>query len=313
MSDPIIPTTRLAPGIKPASRLALGISSFGQEERGFPVFDRFFEAGGNFFDSAWVYGINYGEGVCEKTLGSWLASRGVHDDVVLLGKGCHPPHCTPDSLAPQLTQTLERLRADHIDIHMLHRDDPRIPVGEFVDALCALVTEGSIRAYGFSNWTIERIEEARAYARRNNLPTPAGVSNNLSLAEMIKPIYDGCISLSDRESRTWLAHADLPVIPWSSQGRGVFTLPSPDTLAASPLTECWYSEANVERARRAWRLAADRDVLPVNIALAYVLNLPYATFPIIGPRTVDELVTSLPALDLRLSPDELRWLAVEDG
>lgn len=74
---------------------------------------------------------------------------------------------------------------------------------------------------------------------------------------------------------------------------------------------CWYSEDNWRRRERAVELAAKRGVLPINIALAYVLCQPFPTIPIIGPRTLEELRTSLPALGVELSPEKLRWLNLE--
>ena len=74
---------------------------------------------------------------------------------------------------------------------------------------------------------------------------------------------------------------------------------------------CWYSDDNFQRLERAGELARRRGVLPINIALAYVLCQPFPTFPLIGPRTLAETGASAPALDIDLTPDELRWLKLE--
>ena len=70
--------------------------------------------------------------------------------------------------------------------------------------------------------------------------------------------------------------------------------------------------ANFKRLERAKELAAKKNVLPINIALAYVLCQPFPTFPLIGPRTLEETRTSFPALDVDLTPEEVRWLNLED-
>ena len=74
---------------------------------------------------------------------------------------------------------------------------------------------------------------------------------------------------------------------------------------------CWYSDDNFLRLDRANALAQKRGVLPINIALAYVLAQPFPTFPLIGPRTLSETRTSLPGLSVELTPDEVRWLNLE--
>jgi len=297
---------------KMPSVLALGTSSFGDPTHAYPIYDTFFELGGNFLDTGWVYGIAYGAGICEKTLGAWIESRGVRSQAVIFAKGGHPPHCDPEAIMPQLEESLDRLRTTYVDLYMVHRDNHDVPVEEFVDALACLMTEGIAHSYGFSNWSTERVGAALNYARLRGIPTPVAVSNNLSLAEMVRPIYPGCISVFDKASRSWYQQERMALIPWSSQGRGVFTsVGKPDDLATSSLADCWYSEGNVQRLDRAQRLAKTFKVLPVNIALAYVLNQPFPTFPIIGPRSTDELLSSVPAVDLRLTQAEMDWLDLE--
>ena len=294
------------------SLLALGTSSFGSLDRAAPVYDRYAERGGTFFDSAWVYGVNYSPGCCERTLGDWMSSRGVSDQMTVLAKGGHPPYCTPGELETQLDESLERLQLDRAGLYMLHRDDANIPVGEFVDALQSLVQRGHAGAYGFSNWTLDRVGEAIAYARSHDLPGPVALSNQLSLAVMHRPVYPGCIHVADTAARQWLEREGIVLIPWSSQGRGVFTaVGSEASFREGELAECWFSSDNWKRVERARKLATDRGVQPVNIALAWVLHQPFSTFPIIGPRTCEELDASLDALDVRLSEEELAWLNLE--
>ena len=77
------------------------------------------------------------------------------------------------------------------------------------------------------------------------------------------------------------------------------------------LNRCWYADDNWQRRDRVLDLAKRRGVLPINIALAYVLSQPFPTFPLIGPRTLEELRTSLPALEVELTPQEVKWLNLE--
>jgi len=129
---------------------------------------------------------------------------------------------------------------------------------------------------------------------------------------MVEPPWAGCLSASDAASRAWLTKTQTPLLPWSSQARGFFTdRARPDDRSDAELARCWYSDDNFRRLERVDELARRRGVLPINIALAYVLCQPFPTFPLIGPRTLSETRTSLPALDIDLTPDELRWLNLE--
>jgi aryl-alcohol dehydrogenase-like predicted oxidoreductase len=105
----------------------------------------------------------------------------------------------------------------------------------------------------------------------------------------------------------------MPLFPWSSQARGFFLdgRAHPDKKEDAELVRCWYSEDNFQRLERARELAKKRNVLPINIALAYVLNQPFPTFPLIGPRALWETRTSLQALEVKLTPDELAYLNLE--
>jgi aryl-alcohol dehydrogenase-like predicted oxidoreductase len=307
-----IPHRVLAGTDRSASLLALGTSYFGQLRQTAPLLDGYAAMSGNLFDTAWEYGQEIDPGCCERALGRWMRTRGVRDSVVLLVKGGRQPYCNPDRLEDQLSESMSRLNVDYIDIYMMHRDDATIPAAEFVDVLASFVTRRLVRSYGFSNWTPKRVDEAAAYAQAKGLPDARTISNQLSLAVMERPLYTGCISSSDPASREWLRARGLTLIPWSSQGRGVFTaIRRPEDLQHSRLGACWYSPHNVERLRRAQTLGQRRAVLPVNIALAWVLHQPFKTHPIIGPRNVAELGSSVDALNVQLSNAELSWLNLE--
>ena len=85
----------------------------------------------------------------------------------------------------------------------------------------------------------------------------------------------------------------------------------PDKKDDPELVRCWYSEDNFRRRDRVVEMAKKRNVLPINIALAYVLCQPFPTFPLIGPRQLSETRTSFPALEIDLSEQEVKWLNLE--
>ncbi len=192
-----IPKRQIAGLRKPASVVSLGFEFFPSFAAASLTMDCYFEAGGNLFDSAYVYGA----GKTEKIFGDWHTSRRIpREDFILIGKGAHSPLCYPDVIAKQLDQSLDRLRTDYVDVYFMHRDNPMIPVGEFIDAMDAEVRRGRIRGiFGGSNWSRERMDEAVAYARKNGRAAPSAVSNNFSLAKMLDPIWPGCVAGSDDE------------------------------------------------------------------------------------------------------------------
>ena len=293
---------------KPISRLVMGVDN----QRTMPhlavMLDDFFERGGTCFDTAYIYM----GGLSEKLLGQWVKNRGIREQVVIIGKGAHTPYCDPENLTKQLLESLDRLQTDYIDLYFMHRDNPEIPVGEFVEVLNEHLRAGRIRAFGGSNWTIQRVEEANKYAREHGLTGFAAVSNNFSLARMIEPPWAGCISSSDPESRAWFERNQMPLFSWSSQARGFFTgRARPDDFSDPELVRCWYSEDNFRRLERVNQLAREKGVEPINIALAYVLSQPFPTFALIGPRALSETHSSLKALEIELTPEEVKWLNLE--
>lgn len=298
---------RTIPGLaKPASVVALGFEDFRTFSSGSILLDAFFEAGGNLFDTGYVYGGGY----TETLLGQWLKNRGVREQSVIIAKGAHSPLCYPDVIGKQLAQSLDRLQTDHVDVYFMHRDNPDVPVGEFVDAMDREVRAGRIRGpFGGSNWTMQRMDEAIAYAERTGKQKPGALSNNFSLAEMLEPIWAGCVASSSDEWKAWLISRQMPNFAWSSQGRGFFTeRAGRDRHDNEELVRVWYSERNFGRRDRAIELAARLGKSPIHIALAYVLGQPFPSVPLIGPRTLGELDDSLRALDIALSPAELEWL-----
>lgn len=299
---------RIAGLDKDISRLIIGVDHQRSLPHASVMFDDFVEKGGNAFDTAWIYG----EGLQERLLGQWIRNRGLREEVVLISKGAHTPECTPEGLTTQLIESLDRLQTDHLDIYIMHRDNLDVPVGEFVDVLNQHFKAGRMKIFGGSNWSLARIEEANTYAEVNGLQGFSLVSNNFSLARMVDPVWDGCIMASDADSRAWLTKHQMPLLPWSSQARGFFTDRSgPNKTSDEELVRCWYSDDNFQRKERAVALAEAKGVLPINIALAYVLCQPFPVFGLFGPRTLEETRTSLPALDFELTPDELAWLNLE--
>ena len=304
----VIPTGKIAGLDKPMSRVILGVDNQDSIAYASAMFDDFFEHGGNVFDTAFIYM----GGRAEVLLGQWQRNRGVREQIVILDKGAHTPFCTPDNLDKQFRVSLERLQTDYVDLYAMHRDNPDVPVSEFVDVMSEHARAGRMKVFGGSNWTMERFEAANDYATKNGKQGLSFLSNNFSLARMIDPPWTGCMSASTPDYRAWLTHKQIPLLPWSSQARGFFLDDTSRTFSADPeRVRCWFSDDNFERLNRARELAKRYGVLPINIALAYVLKQPFPAFPLIGPRSLRELRTSLPALTVSLTDPEVKWLNLE--
>ena len=287
---------------KPVSRVVMGTLNRHDLRHASVMYDDFFEMGGTCFDTA----RTYGDGRSEATLGLWLRNRGVRDQVVIVTKGAHTPNCYPEVVTTQLAQSLDALGTDHVDVYLLHRDNPEVPVGEFVDLLDEHASAGRIRTFGGSNWTIARFEEANEYAARHGRTGFAVLSNNFSLARMLEPPWEGCVAASDPESKRWLEARQVPLLSWSSQAQGFFATDGPGSFPAS-----WHSHDNEERRERTRALAKEKGADPTTIALAYVLAQPFPVFPIIGPAAMRETASSLEALTVQISPEEMEWLNLE--
>lgn len=304
---------------KPVSRLVMGCDNQPSMSHAVIMWDHFFESGGNCFDTAHIYG----QGTMESLLGHWHTQRNLREEIVIIGKGAHTPDNFPDRIAPQLDISLNRLQTDYVDLYFLHRDNLEIPVEAFIEALNAEVARGRIRAFGGSNWSLERVKAANDYAKSRGLQGFSAISNQFSLARMCEQIWPGTESASDSAFIDYLTESQIALMPWSSQARGFFT-PWADQVIAdqgkentvvttmqptiAELTRVWFSAENFARRERAGELAARYDVPMINIALAYVLQQPFPTFPLIGPRVVNEIESCIEALDLQLSDAEFKYL-----
>ncbi|MGC0272868.1 aldo/keto reductase [Pseudactinotalea sp. Z1739] len=291
------------------SRLVLGCDNQPDLAHASALFDAFFASGGTTFDTAYIYG----GGLQERLVGQWLRNRGLRDQVRLIVKGAHTPHCDPESIGRQLTESLERLGTDHADLYLMHRDNPQVPVGEFVQALDEQISAGRIRSFGGSNWSLARLQEANTWAQEHQMQGFAALSNHFSLARALDVPWTGCEHVSDPQSRRWLEEQRFPLLPWSAQARGFFTgRAHPQDRSDAELVRCYYSEDNFERLHRASQMAAERDVPTTAIALAYVLAQSFPTFALIGPRSLAELRSSMLALQVELSAEDVAWLDLRD-
>ena len=292
----------------PVARFVMGCDNKNTFRDAAPIWDDYLERGGNTFDTAWVYGRNR-----QVILGQWIRNRGLVDKVHVICKGAHTPHCNPEALTRQLLESVDDFNIGTLSFYIMHRDNPDVPVGEFIDVLNEHVDAGRIRVFGGSNWSIERFAAANEYARAHGKRPMTVMNNNLSLARMVHPVWAGCVHVSDAASRRWLAEHNVTNFSWSSQARGYFLPDGERMKLGAGNFEKWDSPDNQARRDRAEKLAAEKGVSPINIAAAYVLNQPFPSFALVGPRTIHETATIMPALDIELTQQEIDDLWGEDA
>ena len=251
-----------------------------------------------------------------------MEQRGNRENVVIIGKSAHADgdrkRVTPADIDQDIRESLERLRTDYIDLHLLHRDDPTVPVGPIVEELNAQREAGRIRAFGGSNWQPARIQEANDYAEAHGLVPFVASSPNYSLAVQAEEPWEDCISIGGEENaekRVWYQESRMPVLAWSTLGRGFFR----GNLTAEnfsemrdDLEECcvraFCTTENFLRLKRVQTFARARNYSCAQVALAYLFHQDLNLFAMVGctrPETFQECVG---AFEIKLSDSEIEWL-----
>lgn len=309
------------PGLnKPVSRIIHGtiMANSQAQAESFALLDAVFEQGINTFDTAHVYG----NGDNERTVGAWIRERGIRDQVVIVAKGAHHNadrrRVTPFDITADIHDTLARFKLDHLDLYLLHRDDPTVPVGSIVEVLNEHHRAGTIGPFGGSNWSWERVQAANEYAVAHGLVPFAVSSPNFSLADMVKEPWENCVSIAGVQgavARQWYAAHKTPLFTWSSLAGGFFSGRfGPDNLAGFTdyfdklVVESYCSVDNFQRLERTRELAAARGVSLAQVAVAWVLSQQLDIYALLAPRTADECKLNIEALHIHLTPAELAWL-----
>lgn len=288
------------------------------EEEQFAVVDKLWDMGLHCFDCAAGYG--------ENALGKYLASRGRTNEAVILTKGCHPnpyrKRLTPYDLLSDFHDSLAKLKRDYIDIYMLHRDDPEVPVSEIIPVLDGLKREGKLRIFGASNWSIDRIREANAFAEANGMEPFRAVSPHYSLAHQIADPWGGGISITGpehAEDRAWLIENQMPVFAYSSMSGGFISgmFRSDDREGAlkfltPPAKKGYYADENFERLARAEQLAEKYGVSVAQVSMAWLFRQDLQVIPLQGGENAQMYRQTLEAAELALSAEEVKWLNLED-
>ncbi len=306
------------------SPLCLGTNQFGtslDDSAAGRILDAFIELGGRFIDTARSYGDwipDAPQGASEHALGRLLQQRD-RASLVVATKGCEFDYragdfalrVNPDLLRSDLAASLEALQTDYIDLYWLHRDDASQPVEALIDTLIEQQQAGRIRAFGCSNWRVERIEAAQAYARSIGHSGFVACQPMWGLAE---PDREAMQMYSPggyyEDGYQALHNGGLTMIPYSGQSRGFFTklAGQGEAALADDLRALYLNDANRRRLPVVERIPAERGISINQVVLAYLLSQPALTFPIIGASRPEQLQDSVQACAVQLTADELAAL-----
>jgi aryl-alcohol dehydrogenase (NADP+) len=301
------------------SRLCLGMMSYGskqwrtwilEEEEARPFVRRALDAGINFFDTADVYST----GESERITGKLLREFGVKRENILLAtkvngqmsddindRGLSRKH-----ILDSIDKSLRRLGVDYVDLYQIHRWDYETPIEETMEALNDVVRAGKARYIGASSMFAWQFSKAQYTAQRHGWTRFVSMQNHYNLVyreeerEMIPLCLDQVVGL----------------IPWSPMARGFFaknrTRAGGGETAraqADPFArQLYFREEDFIVADRANEIAEARGVTGSQIALAWLLNKPHITAPIIGATKMEHLDQAIAALEIKLSDEEVRRL-----
>lgn len=310
------------------SGIVLGCCDFGSripEADAFRQMDLYYEAGGRTLDTARIYAAwaPGGESASERTVGRWLTARRRWDEMTVVTKGGHPPlshmhapRLSPEDLQADLADSLAALGTQCVDVYMLHRDDESRPVEEIMDTLDRFVQAGKARALGASNWRLERIWEANAYAARAGR-TPFAVSQiQWSLAVCTPQTFgDDTLVCMDGEALAGYARAGLPVMAYSAQAKGVFIKLLAGERVESDFARRLLTAENRRRLERLGRVSRCTGRSPAALCTAYVTARLPAGCAVVSASTEGQLLDTLSGADLHLSQKAIGFLegGREDG
>ena len=293
------------------SRICLGTMNFGpftDQADAFAIMDRALDAGIQFFDTANVYGRKAGRGATETIVGNWFAQgNGRREQVVLatkvygtMGDGPNDKHLSARHIRQACDASLQRLQTDHIDLYQMHHVDRATPWEEIWQAMEQLMRAGKILYVGSSNFAAWHIVKANALARERGL---LGIVSEQSIYHLNNRTVElEVLPMSLAEG--------VGVLPWSPVGGGL--LGGVLKKAAEGRRAQDFVQSRLEKIRpqiEAYEKLCDKiGVPPAEVALAWLLQNPAITAPIVGPRTMDHLESAIRAVDVELSADTLKKL-----
>jgi aryl-alcohol dehydrogenase-like predicted oxidoreductase len=284
------------------------------EAASFAVMDAFFEAGGNFIDTADVYS-RWAEGnpggVSEQIIGRWMKGRGNRHQIVLATKargrmwdGPNGEGLSRSHLIKACEDSLRRLDTDYIDLYQTHSFDADTPIDETLAALDDLVHAGKVRYVGASNYPAWRLAKALWTSDKLGLVRYDSLQPHYNLAHRAE---------FERELKPLCDEEGIGVIPYSPLAGGFLTgkyrrNSIPPSARAEGIQRRYFNDRGFAILEKLETVARARGLTVAQTALAWLLTQPVITAPIIGANSAEQLRESLGAVDVRLSPEEMTVL-----
>lgn len=301
------------------SDVLLGSELFGtaiDEKTSFEIINRYLELGGNCVDTARLYG----GGKSEETIGKWIkAAKSSGKEIIVSTKGGHPrletmnvSRISQNEIESDINGSLKALGVEAIDIYWLHRDDLSKSPEEILEFMNTFISSGKIKNFGVSNWHINRILKANAYAAENGLEPIAASQIKWSLAVPNSGVDDQTLVEMDENEYQLYKKAGIPVIAYSSQGKGIFSiLDSGGEKALSENIRKFYLNSLTLRRFKAAKSLSEKYGMPISsIVLSYIYSNPdIKSHVLIGPVNVKQLEDSLTNSDFTLSREEITLLS----
>ncbi|MET9616328.1 aldo/keto reductase [Kitasatospora indigofera] len=286
------------------SRLCLGTMNFGphtEEADAHRIMDEAHEQGINFFDTANTYGGHGTRGRTEEIIGAWFAQGGGRRERTVLatklygetGPWPNEGKLSALNIRRAVDASLRRLRTDHIDLYQMHHIDRGTPWEEIWQAMEVLVAQGKIVYVGSSNFAGWHIAQAQEAARARNF---LGLTSEQSLYNLLERSVELEVVPAAR-------HYGLGLIPWSPLHGGLLggvLRKEREGVRRSQDRQAGVLAARRDQIQAYEDLAAELGHEPGDVALAWLLSRPAVTAPIVGPRTLDQLLAAVRALDVSL-------------
>lgn len=280
---------------RPVSVLALGTQAFGTSitvEESFKMLDLYAELGGNFLDTARLYGYfaENVQGISETVIGWWMKARGNRDKMLVGTKGAHPPlgHMNEGRLdraniRSDIEASLRALDTDYVDIYWLHRDDTGRSVEEILDTLNELIKEGKTRLIGASNWSLDRLCEAQDIASRKGISSFSAVQPQWSLARQ-EILEDPTLVRMDEAEYAWHLKSGMPVVPFTSQAKGFYykLADGGEQALSKKAKERFMSERNMRSYQILCEISEKTGFSVGALSIAYLTSQPFPVCPIVG-------------------------------
>jgi aryl-alcohol dehydrogenase (NADP+) len=281
------------------------------EQRSFEVLDAFVAAGGNFIDTADVYGRRGpdGAGSSERIIGRWMASRGNREQLVIatkVGMAEGVSGLAADTIARGLSASLERLQTDTIDLYYAHVDDRATPLHETLAAFAKEAGAGRIRHAAASNYSAERLAEALALGEEDGLARYVALQPHYNLVE--RGDYEGALM-------EVCLQAGVACIPYFGLARGFLTGkyrpggPDIDSPRARGVRDAYLNDRGFAVLDALDAVAADTGATVAAVALAWLRSQPTVVAPIASATSVEQLRQLMPAATLELSAEQLSALS----